>query len=1214
MKTFKCLQSNQRSTHSFSPAGTPMRRPGRMRISVAAALCAAAALALLALGASSASAAAPWWRLTSGSAPANLPPGGKGDIVVTAANLGDGDADGALTPASIHDTLPAGLKALSISAAGNLRAGAYPESIPCSFASLSCELTEVLAPYAQIQVTIAVEVEPGASSGEINRASISGAGAPAAHVSHPITVSGAATSFGLENYELAPEEAGGSTDTQAGSHPFQLTTTLALNQSSEPSKPPALAKDLKVRLPPGLVGNPTAFPQCPEAEFLLALDETDGCENRTALGVALVTAVIPTVGPAPFPFLVPLFNITPEVGEPARLGFFFHNVPVFLDTSVRTGSDYGVTVSVDNISQEVTFISSRVTVWGVPGAASHNNSRGWSCVSDEGYHDNNPTEIPPCSTVAEEHPAPFLALPTSCTGPLQTTVEADSWQERGAFSSFPPSEPLPALDGCNRLPFEPSIKVTPDVQEASKPSGLNVDVHVPQTVDLDAEGLSASDVKNLTVTLPEGLILNPSAADGLQACSEEQIGLSSDTEAQCPDASKIANVTIHTPLLPNPLTGFVYLASPQNFAGLPQNPFSRHVAQYLVARDPVSGVLVKLAGSVELGGEPGVTGLAPGQIRSTFADQPQLPFEDAELDFFGGERAPLATPDLCRRPGEAGYRTLASYEPWTNSPSAPEALSASSEFNITSGPGGGACPNPVGEQSRSSLPFNASLTSETTNINAGSFTPLSTTLSRPDGNQNIQSVTLHYPPGLTGLLSGVKLCGEAEANLGTCGPESQIGETIVSVGVGGEPFTVTGGKAYITGPYEGAPFGLSLVTPATAGPFDLQEGRPVVVRAKIEVNPATAALTITTNSPSQGYAIPTIVEGFPLQIQHVNVLVNRPGFTINPTNCNKTDVTGTINSAEGASSEVKDPFQVTNCAALKFTPKFTVSTSGKTSKADGADLVTKVTEPDEPQGSQADITKVKVELPLQLPSRLTTLQKACLANVFEANPAACPPASVIGHAVVHTPLLPVPLEGPAIFVSHGGEAFPSLTMVLQGYGVTIDLVGTTFISKAGITSTTFKTVPDQPFSSFELVLPQGPYSALATNLPHESHDLCGQKLIMPTEFAGQNGAELRQNTPITVEGCAPAITVVSHKVKGKTATIQVSVPGAGRLVATGKGLSKASKAVTATTTLTVKLALTKAEAATLSKHKGRKLKAKINLAFSPAKGKKLTTSTTVLIG
>jgi hypothetical protein len=187
------------------------------------------------------------------------------------------------------------------------------------------------------------------------------------------------------------------------------------------------------------------------------------------------------------------------------------------------------------------------------------------------------------------------------------------------------------------------------------------------------------------------------------------------------------------------------------------------------------------------------------------------------------------------------------------------------------------------------------------------------------------------------------------------------------------------------------------------------------------------------------------------------------------------------------------------------------------------------------------------------------LQKACTAAQFETNPAGCPPASFIGHAVVHTPLIPVPLEGPAIFVSHGNESFPSLTMVLQGYGVTIDLVGATFISKSGITSTTFKTVPDQPFSTFELTLPEGPYSALAAN-----GDLCaptstktikkkvtikvkGHKktvtrkvtetkpaaLQMPNEFVGQNGAVIKQTTTISVTGCAKAVPAKKKKAKAK---------------------------------------------------------------------------------
>jgi hypothetical protein len=537
---------------------------------------------------------------------------------------------------------------------------------------------------------------------------------------------------------------------------------------------------------------------------------------------------------------------------------------------------------------------------------------------------------------------------------------------------------------------------------------------------------------------------------------------------------------------------------------------------YLVVKDPVSGVLIKQAGSVSLS--------VTGQITATFPNVPQAPFEDAEVEFFGGERAPLATPAHC-----GAYTTDAVFEPWSAEPADLAALTihASSTFPITTGPGSASCPG-------ASLPFAPMLSSEATNINAGSFTPLSTTLSRPDGDQPIQSVTLHYPPGLSGLLSGVKLCGEAEANAGTCGPESQIGETIVSVGVGGDPFTVTGGKVYITGPYNGsgpctpgappggtqsscAPFGLSIVNPAKAGPFDLQEGRPVVVRAKIEVNPLTAALTITTNESGE-HAIPHVLEGFELQIQHVNVLINRPGFTFTPTNCSPQKITGTISSAEGASSPVEVPFQVTNCAILKFVPKFQVSTSGKTSKANGASLSVKLSYPNAPFGSQANIAKVKVDLPKQLPSRLTTLQKACLAAVFEANPASCPEASIVGHVKVITPLLPVPLEGPAYFVSHGNEAFPSLTMVLQGYGVTVDLIGSTFI-RDGITSSTFKATPDVPFNIFELTLPEGKYSALAAN-----GDLCKSKLAMPTAIVAQNGMEIHESTPIGVTGCPKSLT------------------------------------------------------------------------------------------
>ncbi len=322
-----------------------------------------------------------------------------------------------------------------------------------------------------------------------------------------------------------------------------------------------------------------------------------------------------------------------------------------------------------------------------------------------------------------------------------------------------------------------------------------------------------------------------------------------------------------------------------------------------------------------------------------------------------------------------------------------------------------------------------------------------------------------------------------------------------------DPFTVLGGQVFLTAGYKGAPFGLSIVNPAKAGPFDLGK---VIVRAKIEVDPHTAALTVTTDQ------IPHILDGIPLQIKHVNVTIDRPGFTFNPTNCSKFKLSGGIGSVEGAFSPVEVPFQITNCAALKFAPKFSVSTAGKTSKSQGASLAVKLTYPSAPSGTYANVAKVKVSLPKQLPSRLTTLQKACTAAVFEQSPTGtnCPAASIVGHAKVITPLLPVPLEGHAYFVSHGGEAFPDLTIVLRGYGVTVDLVGSTQI-KNGVTTSTFKATPDVPFNSFELSLPQGPTSALAANA-----NLCKSKLTMPTEFTAQNGTVLNQATAIKVTGCA----------------------------------------------------------------------------------------------
>jgi hypothetical protein len=1178
------------------------------------------AVLVLLVGAPSTLADQPVWNVRAVPAPTNLPPGGRGEIIVTVTNLGDAAAPASSTePIKIAAQLPADLTATSVSNYAEATQGVVGgrPRVACELISstaVACEAAnKKVLMYESLEIVVRVLVAKEASGSVPVQMSVSGGGAAPVTVSDSVTVSSAPTRFGIERFEVLPLNEDGSLDIQAGSHPFQLTTTLAFNQGAEEAVagttedgeeiggevipvPLALPKDQTFSLPPGLIGNPAATPKCSLEEFEDGTESTT-CPVDTAIGVA--SAEISLSGtetskgePQPEAIIDPVYNLEPSPGEPARFGFRVSvgglPVPVFLDTSVRTGSDYGVDVQIHNVSQIVSLVGAQVSFWGDPGDSRHDLARG-GCAETDALN-------PPygCSETGVLAETPFLTLPASCSGlsdPLTTTVEATTWEQ----PTIPISEtyalrdgsgsPI-GLDGCNRLPFDPSISVAPDGQSASTPTGLAVGVHVDQKPALNPTGVAEADVKALTVALPPGVQLSPSAADGLAGCSDAEIGftgVNSQTGVDeftsgvpsCPNASKVATVSIKTPLLPNALEGAVYLAAPQNFAGpLEENPFRSLVAMYMVARDPISGVLVKLPGKV-------VPDATTGQVTATFENLPQLPFEEAELHFFGTDRAPLTTPPSC-----GTYTTQASFAP--SSEEAPSV--ASSSFEITSGPAGVPCSSP--------LSFVPGFEAGSTNLQAGAFSSFALTLSRPDADQALGGVEVSLPAGLSGVLSSVKLCGEAQADAGTCGPESLIGETVVSAGLGGDPYTVTGGKVYITTAYGGGEYGLSIVNPAVAGPFVLQEGRPVIIRAAVYVDPHTTALRIVSNP------LPTIIDGIPLQIQHVNVMINRPGFTFNPTNCTKAAIDGTLSSSEGASAVVSTPFQVTNCATLAFEPKLAVSTTAKASKAHGAGLTVKLVAPAQgPQTSgtpeEANIAMVKVDLPKQLPSRLTTLQKACLAKVFEADPADCPAASVVGHAKAITPILPVPLEGPAYFVSHGGEAFPSLIMVLQGYGTTVDLVGTTFISKAGITSSTFKTVPDAPVSSFELTLPTGPYSALAANLPaNAKYSFCGQKLALPTAFLAQNGAEIHEQTPVAIEGCPSSLSFTSS-IKKQTLTLSVYAPAAGKITASGKGLGSQTKTAKGQEDLTI----------TLKHNKTTSHNTTLKVVFKPNKGKQQTKTT-----
>ncbi|HTZ87256.1 MAG TPA: hypothetical protein VMB05_11375 [Solirubrobacteraceae bacterium] len=1074
------------------------------------------------LAPSSAAAASAWWHLGDSARPSVLTPEGEGSIVIQAENVGTATTSGGAE--TITDVLPPGYSVVESEgkpevsfflfsfSEGKVDFGptgplGFLNACEVSGRTVSCttpvseefglDLSPV-KPYEYLEVLIKVRLGAGAESGSKNTLKISGGSAPSASTASALPIQGGGSPFGIENFTMLPEDEGGVVDSRAGSHPLQLTTNLTLNQNEDPANPPALLRNVHIELPPGFIGNVNGLPQCTPLDFqhVVTGGTPNLCPPSSVVGVALVTIDEPhNYGVITFP--VPVFNLAPKEGEPARFGFELVKTPVILDTSVRTGGDYGVNVDVSNTSELASVLSSTVTLWGVPNDPVHDASRGWGCLVG-GYWASVSGQ--PCVPSTESHPRPFLTLPTACSDAFAITARAQSWPTAAAPSGIEaPTKTFSLEDefgralgihGCNQLSFEPSIEVAPESHRASTPSGYTVRVHMPQEANENSAGLASAAIKSTTVTLPDGVAVNPSAAVGLEACSEGQVGFetidSSGTALFtpslptpfCPEAAKIGTVRLKIPVLPGVLEGGVYLAY-QN-----ANPFHSLVAIYVVAEDQTTGVRVKLAGEVSLGPD--------GQATTSFVNTPQAPIEEAEFAFFGGPHASLGTPPSC-----GDYATKAVFTPWSGT----AAANASSSFSITSGARGEAC-GPRG--------FGPRLHAGAASVQAGAFAPFSTTVDREDVDQAIAGVDVHLPAGLSAMIKSVTPCDEARANAGTCGPDSLIGHSTVQVGLGNEPYEVGGGQVFLTGPYRGAPFGLSIVTPAKAGPFDLGL---VVVRARLEVDRHTAAVTVATDQTGP-YSIPQVLKGIPLDIKRISVNVDRPGFTFNPTNCHLLELKGSFLGGEGGLAGAGAPFQVANCSDLAFAPKFAVSTSAHTSKADGASLSVKLTYPKFAPGRYSNIARVKVELPKRLPSRLTTLHEACLAATFDANPTKCPPRSIVGHAKAVVPNLPVPLQGPAYFVSHGGEAFPDLTMVLQGDNVTIELVGKTFISKKGITSSTFETVPDAPVESFELTLPKGRFSALTA-----VGKLCGSKLLMPTSFTAQSGREVHQSTKIKVTGC-----------------------------------------------------------------------------------------------
>jgi hypothetical protein len=1111
-----CEAARQReigwSSRQAQPWGfqVSVRTDNRVGIAGLGLLCCCLAFAGFAPARASAFAQNPAWTVSVVAAPTNFAPEdktGKDHYNVIITNTGDAPTDGSTI--TISDVLPA---KLALGAAGVSGTELFSEA-PLSCTGSTCTYSGVMPAGDRFTLTVPVDVEPGAAQTETNRVTVSGGGAEEVSASTPTAISSSFPGYGIAPGSFSTTLS----STQAGAH-ADLTTSFYLSTNSEGSAGGQL-KDVIDELPPGFAGDPIAIPTCSADQLNTVGKEFGfGCPLDSQVGTIAVTVGGPAIEGNSFVIIAPVYNMEGFGGEVTRLGFNVSVVSTNTVVTVRPGDD-GLTATVPDIVQGTLQVwSSVLTVWGVPGDPSHDLMRGRVCENTFCFAAGVapfPKEGIPSPIAA----MPFLSNPTQCGAPLEAHLSVDSWQEREVLRSA--SANLGPMDGCERLSFGPGLSAEPTTKRAEAPSGLDVSLNVPQTYN-NGTALATSNLKNAVVTLPEGMTVNPSAGVGLGTCTPSQYEaevLDTPPGEGCPNESSLGTVETETPVLKEKLTGSVFLAQPYN------NPFPEQghpngslLAIYVIQRLPSRGIFVKLAGKITSNPET-------GQLVTTFENNPQLPFNLFTLKFRPGNAAPLVTPPAC---GE--YAAQAQFSSWSEPETPANALG---DFNITQGVGGGPCP------AGGVPPFAPQIVSAGTLSNAaGTYSPFYLRIARNDGEQEITRFSTVLPPGLTGNLTGIPFCPDAdieaartktgteETNEPSCPAASEIGRTLVGAGVGSDSVLAqTPGKIYLAGPYHGAPLSIVSITSATVGPFDLGT---VVIRFALRINPATAQVEVDASGSDP---IPHIIRGIVVHVRDIRVHVNRPNFILDPTSCNPMAIKATIagagaNPAGQVPVEVNERFQVTNCAALGFKPEFKVSTSGKTSKADGASLTAKVSFPSSALGTQANIAYVKVALPKQLPSRLTTLQQACLASVFEANPASCPAASIVGHAKAVTPLIPVPLEGPAYFVSHGGEAFPSLIVVLQGYGITINLVGTTFISKAGITSSTFKTVPDQPVTSFELTLPEGPFSALATN-----YHLCTQKLTMPTEFVAQNGAELRETTKISVTGCPKAKRSSKHRHK-----------------------------------------------------------------------------------
>ncbi len=886
----------------------------------------------------------------------------------------------------------------------------------------------------------------------------------------------AAQPFELTEFDGTVLQQNGDPATQAGSHPHTASTQfyVATDESDTGAGYPlGELKNAGVELPPGLVGNVQAIPTCTEQQLSSGRFAPPPCPRESQVGTATINILIGQPAGEKFPLKFGVYNLPVPFGLPAMFGFNVLGNVTHVYAELRTGDDYGLTTLAKNTPQTIPLEGVKFDFWGVPADPSHDGERGECLYFGSPTGDSCPSTAPL---------TPFLSLPTSCVGPVETFLDVTSWQNEADTASFISHDntlPIPnpiGADGCNAVEFEPTLEARPTTTVADAPSGLDVNLHIPQNED--PEGTATAHLRETSVTLPEGLVINPSGANGLDGCSLSEFGFTSKEgdvihttpePAQCPDASKLGTVSLETPLLEKPMPGAVFIADPY------ANPFNSLLAIYIAVDDEKTSLVVKLAGEVKA--DP-----VTGQLTTTFKESPQQPFEDFRLHFFGGAGGALRTPAAC-----GTYSTTSSLTPWTAPDSGPPAT-PSDPWAITQAPGGGTCP-----ESEAARPHSPDLDAGTVSPIAGAHSPMVVNLRREDGSQQFSTVTVTPPPGLTARLAGTPYCPEAalataasksgneEKASPSCPAASRIGTVDVAAGAGPAPYWAQA-AAYLTGPYKGAPLSMAIITPAIAGPYDLGT---VVVRTALHVDPATAKITAVSDP------LPTILQGIPLDIRQALIRLDKPSFSLNPTSCDPMAFDGSLASTLGQVAPLIERFQVGECGRLAFKPKLTLRLKGGTRRGAHPALRAVLRMP----AGNANIARASVALPRSEFLDQGHIGTVCTRVQHAAD--ACPAASVYGKATAFSPLLDQPLSGP-VYLRSSDNKLPDLIASLDGQ-IHVDVAGRIDSFKGGIRNT-FEAVPDAAVSKFVLEMAGGKKGLL-----QNSTNICKGKHLATAEFEAQNG-------------------------------------------------------------------------------------------------------------